>query len=570
MVTTKPLRHLALQALLITTATSQTLLATRTPGTLPADFFDAREATIDGIHNALFSGLTTCRTVVSSFLARIEEFNPTINAIIALNPAALSIADDLDIQLASGNATGSLFCIPILLKDNFDAAGMPTTGGNLLMADAKPRFDAPAVAAFRDAGAVILGKANLHEFALEGISVSSLGGQTVNPYDHSRTPGGSSGGSGAAIGASLAVFATGSDTVNSLRSPASANSLFSFRPTRGLITRAGVIPISYTQDTIGAMARNLKDLATALTVMASIGYDPKDNVTSLAPPSAWGKDYTTALHGGRLKGLRLGVLDGFFNHTASPETTPVNNVMTSVLSSLTSSGVELVNITEPLYNALSISATLDVQTCEYRELLDAYLSNPNLTGTHPKSFNEIYTSDEFVVIPAQYAYVNTAFLCNTGNSSYISRQHGIANLTVALRSTFVTHNLDAIIYPEQKNLVVKIGSPSQSGRNGILAALTGSPVIVVPAGFSEASDEAPVGVPVGMEILGRPFSENKLLNIAQHVTEMLAPVRKMPAFANYSVERRGYESVPVITPNKGNIPAAYPIGLRLAAWGVSR
>jgi Asp-tRNA(Asn)/Glu-tRNA(Gln) amidotransferase A subunit family amidase len=560
MVTTKRLRHLACQTLLITTATSQTLLSTRDPGTLPADFFDAREATIDGIHNALFSGLTTCRTVVSSFLARIEEFNPTINAIIALNPSALSIADDLDIQLASGNATGSLFCIPILLKDNFDAAGMPTTGGNLLMADAQPRFDAPAVAAFRDAGAVILGKANLHEFALEGISVSSLGGQTVNPYDHTRTPGGSSGGSGAAIGASLAVFATGSDTVNSLRSPASANSLFSFRPTRGLITRAGVVPISYTQDTIGAMARNLKDLATALTVMASIGYDPKDNVTSLAPPSAWGKDYTAALHGGRLKGLRLGVLDGFFNHTASVETTPVNNVMTSVLSSLTSAGVELVNITDPLYNALSISASLDVQTCEYRELLDAYLSNPNLTGSHPQSFNEIYTSDEFVVIPAQYTYVNTAFTCNTGNSSYISRQHGITNLTTALRSTFITHNLDAIIYPEQKNLVVKIGSPSQSGRNGILAALTGSPVIVVPAGFSEASDEAPVGVPVGMEILGRPFSEDKLLNIAQHVTQVLAPVRKMPAFANYSVERREYESVPVITPDRGNIPAAYPLG----------
>lgn len=133
-------------------------------------------------------------------------------------------------------------------------------------------------------------------------------------------------------------------------------------------------------------------------------------------------------------------------------------------------------------------------------------------------------------------------------------------MTTALRSTFVTNNLDAIIYPEQKNLVVKIGSPSQSGRNGILAALTGSPVVVIPAGFSEPSAEAPVGVPIGMEILGRPFSEESLLNIAQLITEEIAPVRKMPAFANYSVERKEYDSVPVITPNKGNIPAAYPIG----------
>ncbi|RKU45379.1 hypothetical protein DL546_003353 [Coniochaeta pulveracea] len=553
-------RRLAVGAVLLSTAAAQNLVP-RAQAPLASDFFDAREATIEGVHNALFGGLTTCRAVVSAFIARIEEFNPVVNAIIALNPEALSIAYEMDVQLASGNATGPLFCIPILLKDNFDAEGMKTTGGNLLMADAQPSFDAPAVAAFRAAGGIILGKANLHEFALEGISVSSLGGQTVNPYDHTRTPGGSSGGSGAAIGTSFAVFATGSDTVNSLRSPASANSLFSFRPTRGLITRTGVIPISYTQDTIGAMARNLNDLAAALTVMASVGHDPRDNVTSLAPPSAWGKDYSAALHqGGSLKSLRLGVLDGFFNHTPSAETTPVSNVMSSLLSSLASAGAELVNITEPVYNALTISANLDVQTCEYREFLDAYLQSPNLTGSHPKSFNEIYTSDEFVVIPAQYNYVNTSFVCSTSNTTYINKQHGIANLTTALRSTFVTNNLDAIIYPEQKNLVVKIGSPSQSGRNGILAALTGSPVVVIPAGFSEPSAEAPVGVPIGMEILGRPFSEESLLNIAQLITEEIAPVRKMPAFANYSVERKEYDSVPVITPNKGNIPAAYPIG----------
>lgn len=526
----------------------------------PAGFFDAREATVESVHNALFSSLTTCRAVVSAFIARVEEFNPVVNAVITLNPDALSVADDMDLQLATGNATAPLFCIPIMLKDSYDAVGMNTTGGCLGLAGSRPTADSPTVAAFKNAGAIILGKTNLHEIALEGLSVSSLGGQTVNPYDHTRTPGGSSGGSGAAVGASLAVFATGTDTVNSLRNPASANSLFSFRPTRGLITRAGVIPVSYTQDTVGAMARTLKDLAAALTVMAGIGYDPRDNHTALAPREAWGKDYSAALAGGSLKGLRLGVLEGFFNNTPSPETTPVIDVMSSVLSSLSSAGVELVNITDPVYNALTISAHLDVQTSEYRELLSAYLSDPQLQGDHPRTFDELYASGKFLVIPAQYAYVNAASLSSTSNASYTAKRRGIANLTTTLRNTFASQDLDAIIYPEQKNLVVKIGNPSQSGRNGILAALTGSPVVVIPAGFSPSSPEAPVGVPIGMEILGLPFSEEKLLNIARHISEVLGPVRRMPVFANYSVEAREYDSVPVIRPDNGNINAVYPLG----------
>jgi Asp-tRNA(Asn)/Glu-tRNA(Gln) amidotransferase A subunit family amidase len=171
--------------------------------------FDSREATIDGIHNALYTGIASCRDLVSSFLARIEAFNPTVNAIITLNPNALTIADDMDARIASGNATGSLFCIPVLLKDNYDTADMKTTGGCLGLAGNKPLEDAPTVTALKNAGAIILGKANLHELALEGLSVSSLGGQTVNPYDHTRTPGGSSGGTAAAIATSFAVFGIG-------------------------------------------------------------------------------------------------------------------------------------------------------------------------------------------------------------------------------------------------------------------------------------------------------------------------------------------------------------------------
>ncbi|KAK6073366.1 hypothetical protein SCUP234_08705 [Seiridium cupressi] len=525
-----------------------------------SESFDGREATIDAIHNALFTGLTTCRGVVSSFLTRIEVFNPIVNAIISLNPDALSLADELDQSLASGNATGKLFCIPILLKDNYDAVGMNTTGGNLDLAGNRPTQDAATVKAFKNEGAIILGKANLHELALEGISVSSLGGQTINPYDHTRTPGGSSGGTGAAIGTSFAVFGTGTDTVNSLRSPASANSLVSVRPTRGLITRAGVIPISYTQDTVGPIARNVKDLAVALTVMASIGFDSADNVTALAPSDAIGKDYSAEVYGGSLKGLRLGVLDGFYNHTASAETTPVNNAMADMINFLKAEGVEIVNVTNSVYNATAIAAKLDVQTSEYRQELDAYLADPSLSGSAPTSFNELYTSGKFLVLPSQYNYVSTAFVSSTSNASYAVAKLGIQNLTTALRTTVSNNQLDAVIYPEQKNLVVKIGSPSQSGRNGILAALTGSPVVTVPAGFSTPSDDAPIGVPIGMEILGLPFTEGRLLNIAAHITQQY-PVRRMPSFANQSVETRDYVDVPVTKPNASNIPSQYPIGV---------
>jgi Asp-tRNA(Asn)/Glu-tRNA(Gln) amidotransferase A subunit family amidase len=209
--------------------------------------FDAREATVDSVHHSLYSGLSTCREVVSSFLARIEAFNNRTNAIITLNPHALDIADSLDEALAAGNTTGSLFCVPVLLKDNYDTADMKTTGGCLALQDSQPTEDAPSVIALKKAGAIILGKSNLHELALEGISVSSLGGQTINPYDSTRTPGGSSGGTGAAVASSFCVFGTGTDTVNSLRSPASANSLFSIRPTRGLITRTGIVSNSWVQ-----------------------------------------------------------------------------------------------------------------------------------------------------------------------------------------------------------------------------------------------------------------------------------------------------------------------------------
>ncbi|KAK4998114.1 hypothetical protein LTR66_002593, partial [Elasticomyces elasticus] len=341
--------------------------------------FDPREATIASTHHALYTGLATCREITSSFLSRIVALNNHTNAIISLNPSALAVADSYDNLLLSNNATtGPLFCIPILLKDNYNTKEIPTTGGNLDLAQSQPTEDAPAVTALKNAGAIILGKSNLHELALEGISVSSLGGQTINPYDFSRTPGGSSGGSGAAVAASFSVFATGTDTVNSLRSPASANSLFSCRPTRGLISRAGIMPISYTQDAIGPIGRCVEDVAVALTVMSSVGFDERDNTTALVPAGLVGSDYSVGLTTGSLKGLRLGLLEGFFNRTATNETTPVNNAMATMVSHLRSAGAIIIPINESLYNATAILARYDTQRYEYRQEMDAYLNMSTL------------------------------------------------------------------------------------------------------------------------------------------------------------------------------------------------
>lgn len=548
--------------------------------------FDSREATIANVHHALFTGLSSCRDVVSSFLTRIETYNSKINAIIALNPSALETADALDEALAQGNSTGPLFCIPILLKDNFDFAGLPTTGGNLALASLEPAADAPTVAALQRAGAIVLGKANLHELALEGLSVSSLGGQTLNPYDATRTPGGSSGGSGAAVAASFAVLATGTDTVNSLRSPASANNLFSIRPTRGLLSRAGVMPISYTQDAVGVIARSVEDVAAGLTAMAGVGHDVEgDNATALIPEASVGVDYSAELAAAStsLEGVRFGLLEPFFNRTASPENDPVNEAMDAVVEELEAAGATIVRINDTaLFNVTEIMK-LDTQRYEYREFMEAYLQNPSHTtsssssnASFPHTLAGVYATNDtsstgtgttgngsFLVIPAQYEYVTTALASSTGNATYATVQSGVRNLTLALAATFSAHRVSALLYPEQRNLVVKLGSPSQAGRNGILAALTGSPVVTVPVGFSEATDDAPVGVPIGMEVLGRPWDERTLLALGKGVATALGPRarRKSPEWAREFVEAKAYESVPVVRPDRGNIPAAYPVGV---------
>jgi Asp-tRNA(Asn)/Glu-tRNA(Gln) amidotransferase A subunit family amidase len=245
--------------------------------------FNVMEASITEIHQAMQAGTLSCHSLVQQYLDRIAAYDkqgPALNAILYLNPKALEQADALDKQFKQTGKMAPLHCIPTVLKDNYDTADMPTTGGSASLAGAQPAKDAYALARLRKNGVLVLAKTNMQELALGGVSISSLGGQVKNPYDLLLTPGGSSGGTAAALAANFATVGTGSDTVNSVRSPASANSLVGIRPTHGLISRDGILPVSFTMDDAGPLTRSVSDGARMLDAMA--GYDPADPLTALA------------------------------------------------------------------------------------------------------------------------------------------------------------------------------------------------------------------------------------------------------------------------------------------------
>ena len=233
------------------------------------------------------------------YLARIDAYDkkgPALNAVILVNPKALEIADSLDAKFKASGPVGPLHGIPVLLKDNVNTADMPTTGASLSLQGYVPPDDATIVKKLKEAGAIIIAKTNLHEFAVWGETVSSIGGQTRNPYDLTRTPGGSSGGTGAGLAANFGLLGIGTDTINSIRSPASANSLAGIRPTIGLVSRSGIIPYSFVQDAAGPVALTMTDAVKMLNVL--MGYDPGD------PATAWNigqvkGDYTLFLNAER-------------------------------------------------------------------------------------------------------------------------------------------------------------------------------------------------------------------------------------------------------------------------------
>jgi Asp-tRNA(Asn)/Glu-tRNA(Gln) amidotransferase A subunit family amidase len=483
--------------------------------------FPVEEATIRSIHDALAARRVTCEQIVAGSLARIAAYDrqgPALRAMIAINPRALEQAQSAD-RAGTASARGPLHCIPVVLKDNFDTADMPTTGGSVTLAKSTPPDDAFVVRRLKAAGAIIVGKANLTELALTGTTVSSLGGQTLNPYDLTRTPGGSSGGTGAAIAASFAVLGTGSDTGQSIRSPASALSLVGVRPTHGLISRDGIMPFSPTQDEIGPITRTVEDAARMLDVMA--GHDPADPGTA-ASKGRVPATYTAALDRNGLRGARLGVLTEFFGTGAVHQ--DVNRVVDSALEAMRGLGATVERISIPDLDALT--RNLSVTTFELKPAFDAYLKS--LGPAAPvKTFDEFMAKNEFH--QSLQRLLDEAHQIKDGLDSpeYRRQLARRQELRKAMTAAFERHRLDAILYPHQRRLVVPIGEP-QVERNGVLSNSTGFPAVSFPGGFSPPTASAPLGVPVGLEILGPEWSELTLLKLA-YAFEQGAQARRPPA-----------------------------------------
>ena len=287
--------------------------------------FVVQETTIKEVHKAMEEGRLTARELVEAYLERIEAYDkkgPSLNSIIKVNPRALEIADELDKKFKETGFVGPLHGIPVMLKDNVDTGDMETTAGSLSLEGVIPPDDAFLTRKLKEGGAIILAKVNLHEFAVWGETISSILGQTLNPYDLARTPGGSSGGTGASIAANLGLVGIGTDTINSIRSPASACSLVGFRPTIGLVSRDGVVPYSLTQDTAGPITRTVEDAARVLDVIS--GYDAADSITGWSVGRK-PKSFLDSLKVNGLEGKRIGILKSFFGE--KPEHREVNNLV---------------------------------------------------------------------------------------------------------------------------------------------------------------------------------------------------------------------------------------------------
>jgi amidase len=471
-------------------------------------------ATIADLGAAMNSGALTSEKIVSLYLARINTYEPRLHAVITLNPKALDEARALDAERKAGKVRGPLHGIPIVLKDNYDTADLPTTGGFFGLKDSIPSQDATLVAKLRAAGVVILAKVNLSEFASGG-AMSSLGGQSHNPHALDYSPAGSSGGTGVAIAAFYAPLGYGSDTGGSIRGPATNNGIVGLKPTHGLLSRAGIIPLSLSFDTGGPMARSVSDIAISLN--ATVGApDPRDAATQKSVGHL-AADYTKFLDAGALKGARIGVARDFFGQDAE-----VDTVIESALSAMKAAGATLVDVKYPevlhkirtdLYNA--------IRRPEFKWQIQDYLAT--LKPGFPKTQADILALSEKVTAPTPEGYVQNlgrlalyrqeAKAPPLTDPAYLAAlNYGLPFVRDTLAAIITTNKLDAIVYPTSPRRPQKIGeepsaaatAPSPSN----FANLSGFPDLIVPAGFTTN------GLPIGISFFGPAFSEPKLLALS--------------------------------------------------------
>jgi len=491
---------------------------------------ELEEATIADLQAGQASGKFTARSLTEEYLARIEQIDkhgPSVNSVIEVNPDALAISDALDSERKTKGPRGSLHGIPVLIKDNIDTADrMLTTAGSLALMGSRPSRDSFVAQKLREAGAVILGKTNLSEWAniRSGHSTSGWsgrGGLTRNPYALDRNPCGSSSGSGAATAASLCAVAVGTETDGSVVCPSSSNGLVGIKPTLGLVSRAGIIPIAHSQDTAGPMARTVRDAAILLGVLA--GVDPRDSATAESAGKA-ASDYTKSLDPNGLRGARIGVARKYFGVSEA-----VDKLMEDALDVMKRQGAVIVDPADLESHGKFDDTEFTVLLYELKADLNAYLANR--PGAKAGSLEELiafnehnrdtempyFGQDVFIKAQAKGPLTSKEYLDALEANHRLSRKEGIDGVTDKF-------HLDAIVAPTGGPAWVTdlVNGDHVAGGSSNAAAVAGYPDITVPAGYV-------FGLPVGISFFGRAWSEPTLLKLA-YSFEQATQMRKPPQF----------------------------------------
>ncbi|MFT4816269.1 MAG: amidase [Pseudohongiellaceae bacterium] len=460
--------------------------------------FDVFEASISEIRDALDAGQVSSVQLVQQYLDRIQAYDkqgPKLNSIVRVNPQALAQAQALDGERVRTGSRGPLHGVPIVVKDNYNTDHMPTTGGSVALANFIPRENAAQVDKLLRAGAIILAKTNLHEYAYGITSIGSLVGQTRNPYDPRRVPGGSSGGTGAAVAASFAAAGFGSDTCGSIRIPSAFNNLIGLRPSKGLSSIYGILPLSHTQDVAGPLARSAQDLAIILDIVS--GYDSRDEATQIMRTAAV-PAFMDRLYSANLGDLRIGKLQQYFEGSDSA----VGAAIEDALDWYEQQGVEIVNVEIPDLEDLIRRSGLIGH--EFKPDIDQYLD----TFSMDDSLNLNFIVSQGLYHEAVDGVLSRSNASELDEQAYSRALAVRSQLRAAIEAVMSEQGLNAIAYPTIKRTQVFTGD-SQPGSNCSLSANSGLPALSMPVGFTSN------GLPVGLELLGGFLQDAELLAIAQ-------------------------------------------------------
>ena len=497
------------------------------PGASTAPALEVAELSATDARKKLESGELTSRALTQAYLDRIasvDKAGPTLNAVIELNPGALKEADAMDAERKAGKVRGPMHGIPVLLKDNIDAVGMANSAGSLALADNRPTKDAFIVARLRAAGAVILGKTNLSEWANFRSSRStsgwsSRGGQTRNAYVLDRNPCGSSAGTGTAIAASLASIGVGTETDGSIICPASVNGLVGLKPTVGLVSRNGIIPISISQDTAGPMGRNVADVAMLLNALAGVDEaDPAGHAAAGNIP----EDYSAFLKTDSLKGKRFGLLRQAMGY--HPD---VDAATEKSITALKAAGAEVLDVKIDSYDKWS-APEYEVLLYEFKDGLNTYLKNagsPHASLEALIAWNKA-NADKAMPLFGQEIFELAQSKGSLADPAYIKARNDARRLAgkEGLIAVLDKNNLDALIAPSMSPawLTDPVLADHFVGAGYGVAAVAGTPSITVPMGDVRE-------LPLGLAFMGRAYSEPELLGFA-YAFEQATKARKPPQY----------------------------------------